>query len=162
MDCHSAPHGTSDLDITYPTLLDPASCDASPVNLLPGDGAWKDAEYPSGKDWASLVQSVKVCITYNLGKYRSRTGAASEPEPTCQSDATPVSSAASCESSATLLVKAWRGTVSLPNYPSGCSDRIEHKKHYGIWWNTAPGSWDAHKGFKGQVASVCYSHASAG
>jgi len=56
--CHTEVHDTSHLDITYPDLLAPATCDASPVRFVPGDAEWKEAEYPG----ASHILPVKVCV----------------------------------------------------------------------------------------------------
>jgi len=92
--------------------------------------------------------------SYSMGPYSAKprlNGANSEPEPTCTTGLFQVTSVDSCEQAGGAR---WRGSRHLPNYPFGCSDRID-SVHEGVWFNTAGGNWEDHGGFTGKVALVC-------
>jgi len=107
------------------------------------------------KNSKTTTTTTTVC-TYSVGEYTSKTRLGMETRPTCPDGAAPVTSAASCEDSARILGKDFRGETNLTNYPRGCSDRRMHDRFEGFWWNNATvGDWDQHPGFKGEVALVC-------
>ena len=126
---------------------------------LSSSGIWFNED--AGGDWhantgstgVSLVCSMDNSNTYSVGA--ERTKPAVESEPTCPTKAVPVTSSDRCGEYAHMVGKSF-STDNLPNYPRGCSDRIDHPRFAGVWWNTAEeGSWDQHQGFRGKVALVC-------
>jgi len=140
-------------------------------NFAPGCYHLEAPEHPlssgiffndAGGDWhantgfrgaVALVCSMDNSMTYGLGVHRIRP--ALETEPTCPTNAAPVSSSAQCEEYAKLDGKSF-ATANLPNYPRGCSDRISHPDYAGVVWNEDEvGTWDQHQGFTGAVALVC-------
>jgi len=69
--CQNLVVDTSHLDLTYPYNVDePKSCDDSQVTYLPGQVAWKEAEY-SEPSWGGYVQTVKSC-TYSTPQLKPR------------------------------------------------------------------------------------------
>jgi len=101
----------------------------------------------------------QVCIrgSYSVGQYKAKTAMGMQTEPTCQNNASPVPSVASCQEYAKSVGQYFQ-IGDLPNYPRGCSHRQKHPSHAGVWWNTdQTGDWDQHPGFTGEVALVCIS-----
>jgi len=75
--CQNLVVDTSHLDLTYPYNVDePKSCDDSQVTYLPGQVAWKEAEY-SEPSWRGYVQTVKSCTYSARAPEEERIGTAS-------------------------------------------------------------------------------------
>jgi len=100
-------------------------------------------------------------MTYELGVPRKKP--AMETAPTCPTNTASLSDESKCADYAKMAGKSFN-TADLPNYPRGCSDRIDHPQFAGVWWNSAKeGTWDQqegawwnqHQGFTGEVALVC-------
>jgi len=61
VNCQNLVVDTSHLDLTFPyDVVGPESCDDSQVPYLPGQVAWKEAEY-SDQSWGGYVQTVTSC-----------------------------------------------------------------------------------------------------
>ena len=100
-------------------------------------------------------------MTYELGVPRKKP--AMETAPTCPTNTASLSDESKCADYAKMAGKSFN-TADLPNYPRGCSDRIDHPQFAGVWWNSAKGGtwdqqegtwWNQHPGFTGEVALVC-------
>lgn len=53
------------LNVTFPAVLDPDTCNVAPASPHPGDEAWALAQYQS-EDWFSNVQAVTPCTAQAL------------------------------------------------------------------------------------------------
>jgi len=61
VNCQNLVVDTSHLDLTFPyDVVGPESCDDSQVPYLPGQVAWKEAEY-SDQSWGGYLQTVTSC-----------------------------------------------------------------------------------------------------
>merc|ERR1712187_325450 len=59
-----------------------------------------------------------------------------------------------CKAAAERLGKVFRGDVALPNYTPGCSERINHSKFTGVWFNTILTTSYEGTGMNGKTAPV--------
>jgi len=84
----------------------------------------------------------------------SYSGTGDDGNDSCPLGSAQISDAAQCEAVALQLGKPYRGKFESDTYTGGCSDRINHSRYAGIWFN--PKLAGSRQGtMTGQVAPVC-------
>jgi len=93
----------------------------------------------------------QTCGVPCVGSY---SGTGDDGNDRCPLGSAQISDAAQCEEVALQLGKPYRSEYRSDTYIGGCSDRINHSKHAGIWFN--PNMAGSRQGtMTGQVAPVC-------